>query len=120
MGHSAIASSDSVRLSLPDGDFILVKKELNTGESLDFDDEPGNRTLNAVLAYLVGWSLVGIDNQPLPYSPAQSSDERRATLRALKISTFEQITDALLPHIKAGRRVIEEKKTTPPVEVGSV
>lgn len=120
MGTSAIASSESVRLPLSNGDFLTVKKELNTGESLDLGDDPGNRTLATVLAYLVGWSLVGSDGAPLPYSPMQSLDERRDMLRALKTSVFEEMTDALLPHIKAARRVLEEKKTTPPVEVGSV
>ena len=120
MGHSALASRDSVRLPLSDGHYIIVKKELSAGESWDLDDAPGNRTQNAVLAYLVGWSFVGDDDLPIPYSPMQPLDERRDTLRAVKESRVKEITDVLLPHLVAIRRAEEEKKTTPLVEVGSV
>jgi hypothetical protein len=113
MGRCALASSDVVRLPLPDGEFLTVKTELTAGESIDLADEPGNRILAAVLAYLVGWSLVGFDDRPIPYSPAQSLEERRDTLRALKTTTFEAITAVLGPHIAASRRAIEEKKTIP-------
>jgi len=116
MGRNAIASADVVRVPLPDGEFLTVKTELNAGEALDLADEPGNRTLAAVVAYLVGWSLVGQNDAPIPYSPAQSTDDRRDTLRALKSSTFEAITAALLPHIQKSRQAIAEKKTTPELE----
>ena len=113
MGRSAIASADVVRLPLADGEYITVKTELNAGEALDLDETPGSRTLNTVIAYLVGWSLTGPNDQPLHYNPAQSLEERRDTLRALRAVTFNAITDALLPHIRASRRAIEEKKTPP-------
>jgi hypothetical protein len=119
MGRSALASSDAVRLPLSDGEYITVKKELNAGESFDLDDEPGNRTLNTVVAYLVGWSFVGPDDVPIPYSPMQSVAERRDTLRAVKESVMKEITDALLPHLVALRRAEQEKKTIPTVEVVS-
>jgi len=108
-----LASSDDIRLSLPDGHFLTVKKELNAGEGLDLDDSVGNRTIETILAYLVGWSLVGPDNTPLPYSPMQSIEERRATLRALKTAAMDDIGEALVPHIRANRRVVAEKKTIP-------
>jgi hypothetical protein len=120
MGDSALASRDSVRLPLSDGHYIIVKKELSAGESWDLDDAPGNRTQNAVLAYLVGWSFVGDDNLPIPYHPMLPLDERRDTLRAVKESRVKEMTDALLPHLVALRRAEQEKKTIPPVEVGSV
>jgi hypothetical protein len=119
MGRSALASAHSIRLPLADGDYITVKQELNAGESFDLDDEPGNRTLNTVVAYLVGWSLVGDDDVVIPYSPMQSVAERRDTLRAVKESIMKEITDALLPHLQAIRRAEQEKKTTQTVAVGS-
>jgi hypothetical protein len=119
MGRCAIASSDAIRLPLSDGDFITVKKELNAGESLDLAEVPGNRTLAALLAYLVGWSLVGIGDAPIPYSPAQPLDERRDILRSLTESKLEEILAVLGPHIRAVRLAVDEKKTTPLVEVGS-
>jgi len=117
---SDLASRETVRLPLSDGKFITVKKELSAGESWDLDDEPGNRIQSTVLAYLVGWNLVGADDLPLSYSPAQPKDERRDTVRALSESRIKEITDALLPHLQAIRRAEQEKKTTPPVEVVSV
>jgi len=108
-----LASSDDIRLPLPDGHFLTVKKELNAGEGLDLDDSTGNRAIETILAYLVGWSLVGPENVPLPYSPMQSLDERRATLRALKTAAMDEIVEAILPHLRANRRRVEEKKTTP-------
>jgi len=120
MGGSALASRESVRLSLSDGDYIIVKKELTAGESWDLDDAPGNRAQNAVLAYLIGWSFVGDDNLPIPYGPMQPLGERRDTLRAVKESRVKEITDVLLPHLMALRRAEQEKKTTPLVAVASV
>src|SRR6186713_1252099 len=118
MGRSRIASSDIMRLSLSGGDFLTVKKELNAGEGLDLEAEPVPRTLAVILAYLVGWSFVGADQQPIPYSPMQSVDERRATLRNLDTATMDEIVEALAPHLRANRRAVEEKKTTPePVPV---
>jgi hypothetical protein len=113
MRQCALASADVVRLPLPDGHFITVKKELNAGEAVDLEYVTGNRTFPAVLAYLVGWSLVGFDETPIPYSPMQSVDERLSTLRALKASTFNAITTALLPHMRQSRQDIDEKKTIP-------
>jgi len=100
-------------LSVSGGDFLTVKKELNAGEGLDLQAVQGDRTLAAILAYLVGWSFVGADDQPLPYHPMQSIEERRATLCNLDTATMDEIIDALGPHMLAARRAVEEKKTTP-------
>jgi len=119
MGRNSIASADVVRLVLPDGDFISVKQELNAGESIDLAHEPGDKILSTILAYVVGWSLVGQDEIPIPYSPMQSVDERRATLRALTLSRMQEIVAVLEPHVVATQKTVEEKKTTQPVGVGS-
>ena len=108
-----LASSDDIRLPLPDGHFLTVKKELNAGEGMDLDDSTGNRAIETILAYLVGWSFVGAGNEPIPYSPMQSVDERRATLRNLDTATMDEIVEALAPHLRANRRAVEEKKTIP-------
>ena len=113
MGRCRMVTPESVRLPLSEGDFITVKKELNAGEGLDLEAEPAPRTLPVILAYLVGWSFVGADNTPIPYSPMQSVDERRATLRNLDTATMDEIVEALAPHLRANRRAVEEKKTTP-------
>ena len=119
MGRCRMVTPESVRLPLSDGDFITVKKELNAGEGLDLEAEPAPRTLPVILAYLVGWSFVGAGNEPIPYSPMQSVDERRATLRALTLSRMQEIVAVLEPHVAATQKTVEEKKTTPLVEAGS-
>jgi hypothetical protein len=120
MGHCAIASAESIRLPVgTNGDFITVKAELTAGEALDLADVPGDKTLAAIIAYLEGWSLVGIGDQPVPYSPQQSIAERRDTLRALKVSVLRAIVAALEPHVTAQQQAVEEKKTTPPSEAAS-
>ena len=113
MGRCRVASADVMRLPLSAGDFLTVKKELNAGEGLDLEAEPAPRTLAVILAYLVGWSFVGADNTPIPYSIMQGLDERRATLRALDTATMDEIVEALAPHVRANRRAVEEKKTIP-------
>jgi hypothetical protein len=113
MGRSRLASSDIVRLSLSDGDFLTVRKELNAGEGLDLEAAPFPRTLPVILAYLVGWSFVDAANRPIPYSLMQSIDERRDTLRNLDTATMDEIIEALAVHLRANRQAIEEKKTTP-------
>ena len=119
MGRNSIASAEAIRLPLGDGDFITVKQELNAGESIDLANEPGDKILASIMAYLIGWSLVGADDIPIPYHPMQSADERRATLRALTLSRLKEIVAVLEPHVTAAQREVEEKKTTPPVEVAS-
>jgi hypothetical protein len=111
MGRCRVASAEIVRLPLSDGDFLTVKKELNAGEGLDLEAEPLPRTLAVILAYVVGWSFVGPGGAPIPYSPMQSFDERRDTLRSLDTATMDEIVEALAPHVRANRRAIEEKKT---------
>jgi hypothetical protein len=113
MGRCRLASADVIRLPLSDGDFLTVKQELTAGEGLDLEGEPVPRTLPVILAYLVGWSFVGEDDRPIPYSPMQSVEERRDTLRSLDTATMDEIVEALAPHLRANRRAVEEKKTTP-------
>jgi hypothetical protein len=113
MGRSRLASSDIVRVSLSDGDFLTVRKELNAGEGLDLEAAPPPRTLAVILAYLVGWSFVDDDQRPIPYSPTQAVEERRDTLRNLDTATMDEIVEALAMHVRANRRAVEEKKTTP-------
>jgi hypothetical protein len=119
MGRNSIASAEAIRLPLGEGDYITVKKELNAGESIDLANEPGDKILATLTAYLVGWSLVGADDLPIPYSPIQSADERRATLRALTLSRMKEIVAVLEPHVTSTTQAIEEKKTSPAVEVAS-
>jgi len=101
-------------LPLSDGDFLTVKKELNAGEYVDYlTDRPADRVFAAPLAYLVGWSLVGVGGEPIPYSMGQSRDERRDVLRSLDQVTMLEIVKAIDAHASSTDRTVEEKKTIP-------
>jgi hypothetical protein len=100
-----------VRLPLSQGQFIDVKRRLNTGEQQDMFaamapvHTPGEKlTANSkavmtakVLAYLVGWSLTD-DGDPLPMTPEMSDAERLAVIRSLDPDTFAEIRDAIDAH----------------------
>jgi len=113
MGRCRVVTPESVRLPLSDGDFLTVKKELNAGEyhALVVESAAG-KPFAVVLAYLVGWSLVGLGDQPIAYSLTQSADERRDVLGSLDVPTIVEIVAALDPHQAANERAIQEKKTT--------
>jgi len=114
MGRCRIVSPESVRLPLSDGDFLTVKKELNAGEYVDYlTDRQADRVFAAPLAYLVGWSLVGVGGEPIPYSMGQSRDERRDVLRSLDQVTMLEIVKAIDAHASSTDRTVEEKKTIP-------
>ena len=114
MGRCRIVSPETVRLPLTDGDFLLVKKELNAGEHIDsLTDQAAGKALAAVLAYLVSWTLVGVNDAPIAYTLGLSSDERRDVLRSLDVATLVEITTAIEAHVQANERAIAEKKRTP-------
>ena len=114
MGRNRLVSPESVRVPLSDGDFLTVKRELSAGEYLDClqDGAAGNRFADWI-AYLVGWSLVGPHDAPIPYAPSMSVDERRDTLRSLDVATIVEIDVAIKAHVAANERAVQEKKTTP-------
>jgi len=118
MPRCRIVQPEVVRLSISDGDYLDVKKTLNAGEYRDLlagmalprhfgEDaliDPAKVGLTKILQYLVGWSLIGLDKQPIPYSPDLSEATRIATLRALDAQTFEEITTAIDAHEAQGER----------------
>jgi hypothetical protein len=114
MGRCRIVTPESVRLPLSDGDFLTVKKELNAGEYHALVTEgAAGKPFAVVIAYLVGWSLVGLGDQPIAYSLTQSGDERRDVLGSLDVPTIVEIVAALDAHQAANERAIQEKKTIP-------
>ena len=66
MARCRVVLPDTVRLPLTDGDFLIVKKELNAGEYIDsLTDSATGKAFPAVVAYLVGWTLVGVNDAPI-------------------------------------------------------
>jgi hypothetical protein len=120
MGRCRVVAPEVVRLSISEGDYLDVQKELNAGQYWKLLNALAERKMFAKpLAYIVGWSLVGreIDangyNKPLPYDLDLPEDVRRATLAALDKATIREIIAVLDKHEAAEQWAVEAKKKTP-------
>ena len=114
MARCRVVLPDTVRLPLTDGDFLIVKKELNAGEYIDLVTEgAAGKPFAAVVAYLVSWTLVGVSDAPIGYHLGLSTDERRDVLRSLDVATLVEISTAITAHVDANERAVQEKKRTP-------
>jgi hypothetical protein len=112
MSHIVVPSI--VRLPLSGGFFVDVTRELNAGEYFDLQVALADRRAYAkVLAYVVGWSLLGPDDQPLPYSLDLDETVRRDTVRNLKVPTVRELLAVIDKHEKAQEAASQEKKTAP-------
>jgi len=123
MGRCRVVAPEEVRLPLSDGDFVDVKKVLNAGEYRkliydQFKDSDGYTVtidhakvgIAKLLAYILGWSFVGLNNQPLPYAPDQPEEIRRATLDALDQDTYLELTAAINAHEEQQDAALAAKK----------
>jgi hypothetical protein len=134
MPRCRVVRPEPTRLQLTDGDFIDVKRRLNAGEYRDSltavslpagsRGEAGRMDLTMVgfaqvLQYLLGWSLIGLDDRPLPYELAMSENERLATLRSLEPETFNEILNAINAHEAQEQRERIERKNAPAGESAS-
>ncbi len=99
------ASRAALAAAEADGDWLDVKRTLNTGEyramitgqyrevedhyRVDLD----RMGMNRVLAYVVGWSFVDTDGKPLPFS--------EAAIKNCDIEAFKDALDAVDAHHEA-------------------
>jgi hypothetical protein len=114
MGICRVVQPGITRLSLSGGDYIDVQQELNAGDYYDLLIAMTDRKPFAkILAYLLGWSLVGLDGQPLPYSLALPEQERRDTIRNLNKSTLRELVAVIDRHEEAEEAALVAKKKTP-------
>jgi hypothetical protein len=121
MSRCRVVAPEVVRLSLSDGDYLDVNKELNAGQYLELLTALVDRKPFAkAIAYLVSWSLVGLNGQPLPYDLDMPEEERRATIGALDKGTVREITAALDKHEAAEQAAVDAKKKTKSLEPVSV
>lgn len=127
-----VRQPESQRLELPGGDWLLVKKHLNTGEErsalarhvkathpgempvLDFE----NTGLTLATEYLLDWSIVGLDGNPLvirdrPY------EVRLAALRLLDTEDSALIVRTIEAHAEAMKVEREAEKNSPAGETAS-
>jgi len=113
MGRCRVVAPEVVRLPLSEGDYLDVTKELNAGQYFELLGALVERKpFSKAIAYLVGWSLVGLNGQPLPYDLDMPEDARRATLAALDKATVREIIAALDKHEAVEEAAIDAKKKT--------
>jgi hypothetical protein len=114
MGRCRVVAPEVVRLPLSDGDYLEVQKELNAGQYLELLYALADRKPFAKpIAYLVGWSLVGLTGQPLPYDLDMPENDRRSTIGALDKGSLREITAALDKHEATEEQALAAKKKTP-------
>ena len=114
MSRCRVVAPEVVRLPLSDGDFLDVQKELNAGQYVELLGAMMDRKPFAkAIAYIVGWSLVGLTGGPLPYDLDLPEETRRATIAALDKATMREISNALDKHEAAEEAALTAKKKTP-------
>jgi hypothetical protein len=104
MGRCRFVQPETERLTLSDGEWIEVKRELNAGEQRHAqagyykDLRAGERALidyeqygkTRMVAYIMAWSFLGFDGRPEPF------DE--SALNQLDMDTYQEIDNALDAH----------------------
>lgn len=123
MGRNRLVYPEEVRLPLSDGDYIDVKKQLNAGEYRkvlydQFKDTEGDKVvldhskvgMVKLLAYLLGWSFVGRNNDPIPYRLDQPEEIRRATIDSLDQDTYRELIAAINAHEAREEEALAAKK----------
>lgn len=121
MGRSRVVVPEVVRLALTEGDFLDVKRDLNAGEYFDLLTAMADRQKFAkILAYVLGWSFLGPDDRPLPYSVDDPEQARRDTISALDKATLRELIAAIDKHEAAQDAALAKKKATPPATVGEL
>lgn len=127
------------RLQLSEGDWIDVKRKLTVGESRDIAYLGMERVVTeegmaarpspslpfmAAATYILAWSLLDYDGQPIPWPAEGSLDDRVDVLRTLDVDTMNEIDEALTKHRTPRAEPKNETATaseaqTPPATSGS-
>jgi len=116
MARCPIVVPDTVRVTLADGEFIDLKRELNAGEYRDMitaqfkDQVAGEKPMldmksfgvTAITSYVVGWSFVDTDGKPLPFS--------RDVLLKVDQATFNELKAICETHHEACEKAAAERK----------
>jgi hypothetical protein len=113
-----------VTLTLPEGDTLIVKRRLTAGEQRDSYARmyaagrvnPLQTGIAMVCAYLVDWSLVGLDGTVVPIRGLSVSD-LESVLNSLDPVDFVEIKDAIEQHEKRITAERDEQKKTSPTGI---
>jgi len=123
---SRFVRPETALLTLTNGDTLVVKVRLNTGETraLRAAILAGVERSNAdraafpvVLAYLLDWSITD-DGRPVVIRE-QPADAVRAILDALDYDSFIEIANAIGDHVQRETDRRAEEKKTPTTATGS-
>lgn len=112
--RTRIVEPRTARLELSGGDWLLVKEQLNAGETMDLFDraapgvdltQPGAMAKLSPMkvgpalvgAYLLDWSLVDAQGQVIPIR-GQSPEAIEALLRAFDLETLTELMNAVSGH----------------------
>jgi len=130
---SRVVRPETKRLTISNGDWLLVKKRLNHGEQQEAfarryqADVVGSRVnlrllgMDRVLAFLVDWSLIGLDDQVIEIR-GKSADEVEAALNSIDPESFEEIRTAIDAHERAmaDERAAEKNGTAGAIESAAI
>ena len=115
----SLVRPDEVRLPLPGDHYVIVKAELNYGETIamfaqmrrtEGDVDPLKVGAALVAAYLLDWSLTDNDGRILPVRE-QPPEVVAATLAHLPYDEGQDVVTAIRAHDDAITAAREEKKT---------
>jgi hypothetical protein len=116
MARCPLVKPATARLSLSEGDYVVVKQELTAGEHREMfvsqlnatalGDRPTldlqNVGINKVLVYVVEWSFVGFDGNALEIT--------REVLDKFDSTTFQEIVTAVDAHHEAWEKAVDARK----------
>lgn len=124
MPRCPIVIPEVVRVPLAEGDFVDLKKSLTAGEYREMlgnqfiQNQQGNMTVDfknfgfvRILAYVVGWSFVGLDGGPL----AVSAD----TVNSMDQATFSELLAAVETHHDAAEAAMTARKNAQGTPIAS-
>lgn len=115
MGRARGVKLTTTRIDISDGDWIDVRDYLTAGQENDvltrsfegFSEDGGSRFDQQMFGYVAvahhvrGWSLVGLDEQPIAWPSDGTLEARVAVLRELDTDTFDEIRNAVAKHREA-------------------
>lgn len=121
MGRNRIVAPGSDRVEISDGDWVEIKRVLNTGDSRKLEAaglKPpmmvGDKIISPIdwavyeleraLIYLTEWSLCGPDGKVLPLN--------LDSIKALDVESFNEINKAILAHRLEVEKAKNPMKTT--------
>jgi hypothetical protein len=123
---SRFVRPETALLTLANGDTLVVKVRLNTGETRALraailsggeQSHADRAAFPVVLAYLLDWSITD-DGRPVVIRD-QPPDAVRAVLDALEYESFMEIANAIGDHVQRETTRREDEKKTPITAPGS-